>query len=130
MNKIEYGSLARRKWFRQISVPLIGTTLSSGLLNAHGYAAEQSNSPASNDKDLGARVYNIRDFGAKGDGTTLDSAAVQAAIDACNGDKGGTVLVPAGNFVVGTLELKSNVTLHLTAQGCLLGSDKAEHYRA
>ncbi|MGC4051307.1 MAG: glycosyl hydrolase family 28-related protein [Paludibaculum sp.] len=45
---------------------------------------------------LGAKIYNIRDFGAKGDGTTLDTAAVQAAIDACNRDQGGTVLVPAG----------------------------------
>src|SRR5262245_42764564 len=130
MIKIENGYLPRRKWFRQVSMPLIGTTLSSGLLGAHGDAADQSNSPAGNDKDVGARVYNIRDYGAKGDGTTLDTAAVQAAIDACNGNKGGTVLVPAGNFVVGTLELKSNVTLHLTAQGCLLGSGKAEHYQA
>jgi hypothetical protein len=92
--------------------------------------AEQSNTPAGNDKELGARVYNIRDFGAKGDGITLDTDAVQSAIDACAGDKGGTVLVPAGNFMVGTLELKSNVTLHLAAQGRLLGSGAAERYRA
>jgi hypothetical protein len=77
-----------------------------------------------------ARVYNIRDFGAKGDGQTLDTAAVQAAIDACNKDKGGTVLIPAGDFVVGTVELKSNVTLHLSPSGRLLGSGKPEHYSA
>src|SRR5262245_10468135 len=130
MIKIENGYLPRRKWFRQVSMPLIGTTLSSGLLGAHGDAADQSNSPAGNDKDVGARVYNIRDYGAKGDGTTLDTAPVQAAIDACAGDKGGTVLIPAGNFVVGTLELKSNVTLHLSAQGRILGSGAAESYKA
>src|SRR4029453_4325737 len=45
-------------------------------------------------------------------------------------DKGGTVLIPAGSFVVGTLELKSNVTLHLAAQGRLLGSGSPEHYKA
>jgi polygalacturonase len=67
-------------------------------------------------------AYNIRDFGAKGDGVTLDTAAVQAAIDACHRDRGGTVVVPAGTFVIGTLELKSNVTLHLVATAKLLGS--------
>src|SRR5581483_6618891 len=80
--------------------------------------------------DAGARVYNVRDFGAKGDGQTLDTAAVQAAVDACTRDRGGTVLIPAGDFVIGTLELKSNVTLHLSAAGRLLGSGKPDHYSA
>jgi hypothetical protein len=72
----------------------------------------------------------VREFGAKGDGTTLDTAAVQSAIDACTKDNGGTVLIPAGDFVVGTLELKSHVTLHLAARGRLLGSPNIEHYKA
>src|SRR5262249_1783453 len=92
-------------------------------------AVEQAN-PSTDEKSLGARVYNVRDFGAKGDGVTLDTVPVQAAIDACTNDKGGTVLIPAGKFVVGTLELKSNVTLHLAAQGRSLGSGSAEHYKA
>jgi len=79
---------------------------------------------------LGARTYNVRDFGAKGDGQTLDTSAVQSAIDACNKDKGGTVVIPAGDFVVGTVELKSNVTLHVSPAGRLLGSGKPEHYTA
>jgi Glycosyl hydrolases family 28 len=79
---------------------------------------------------LGTRVYNIVDFGAKGDGQTLDTAALQAAIDACNKDQGGTVLVPAGTFVIGTVELKSNVTLHVAAQGKLLGSADGKQYHA
>ena len=82
------------------------------------------------DKDAGARVYNIRDFGAKGDGQTLDTAAVQSAIDACNRDQGGTVLVPAGVFVIGTVQMKSNVTLHISAQGKLLGSADGKQYYA
>lgn len=79
---------------------------------------------------LGTRIYNILDFGAKGDGTTLDTQALQAAIDACNKDHGGTVLVPAGVFVIGTVELKSNVTLHISAQGKLLGSADGKQYHA
>jgi len=82
------------------------------------------------DRNLGAKTYNIRDFGAKGDGVSLDTAAVQAAIDACNKDQGGTVLVPAGVFVIGTVEMKSDVTLHLTAEGKLLGSADGKQYHA
>ena len=76
----------------------------------------------------GARIFNIRDFGARGDGATLDTAALQAAIDACHGEGGGTVLVPAGTFLIGTTELKSHVTLHLAAQATLLGSARGADY--
>src|SRR5215467_14483692 len=75
-------------------------------------------------------TFNVRDFGASGDGKTLDTAAVQKAIDACTAAGGGTVLVPPGDFVVGTVELKSNVTLHLAAAGRLLGSGKPGDYSA
>jgi len=78
----------------------------------------------------GTRIYNIRDYGAKGDGQTNDTAAIQATIDACYKDSGGTVLVPAGVFVTGTIELKSNVTLHIAAQGKILGSADGRQYRA
>src|SRR5579872_3252275 len=79
---------------------------------------------------LGVRTYNIRDFGARGDGSTLDTPAVQAAIDACHKDQGGTVLVPAGVFVIDTVEMKSNVTLHVAAAGKLLGSADGKQYHA
>jgi len=113
-------SSSRRKWLGIAA----GASIGSGLLAAAGAMAEptkQTPAPdraeraASNGSDLGARTYNIRDFGAKGDGSTLDTDAVQAAIDACTKDQGGTVLVPAGVFVIGTVELKSNVTLRLAA---------------
>jgi hypothetical protein len=61
---------------------------------------------------------------------TLDTKALQSAIDACSKDQGGTVLVPAGTFVIGTTELKSNVTLHIAAQGILLGSVHGPDYFA
>jgi polygalacturonase len=79
---------------------------------------------------LGTRVYNITDFGAKGDGKTLATEALQAAIDACNKDQGGTVLVPAGVFVIGTVEMRSNVTLRISAGGKLLGSSHGKQYHA
>src|SRR5712692_807402 len=118
--------LSRREWLERMSVPALGVPL-AGALTATP-ATEQVASRS--DTLTGAHVYNIRDFGAKGDGTTLDTAAVQAAIDACNHDGGGIVLVPAGLFHVGTVELKSNVALHLAATGTLLGSADGNQYHA
>src|SRR5947207_14738579 len=94
------------------------------------FAAQAQTAATPSALDLGARTYNVRAFGAKGDGAALDTAAVQSAIDACARDRGGTVLIPAGDFVVGTIELKSNVTLHLAAAGRLLGSDRPVDYSA
>lgn len=76
----------------------------------------------------GANVFNIRDFGAKGDGETPDTVAVQAAIDAAHQDQGGIVVVPAGNFLIGPIELKSNITLRIAAGGKLLGSTDPKAY--
>ncbi len=120
-------SFSRRKWLQRISVPAL-VTVGLGMIGSNAAANEPTD--AADEKMMGARLYNIRDFGAKGDGSTVDTAAVQSAIDACHRDKGGTVIVPAGAFVVGTLELKSNVTLHLSVQGRLKGSKVRKDYRA
>ena len=122
----ENNSLSRRQWLGKITVPAVaaGATMIGLKANA---------SPANDEKEnklAGAAVYNVRDHGAKGDGKTLDTAAIQSAIDKCFNEKGGTVLIPAGDFLSGTLELKSNVTLHITAAGKLLGSPKREDYTA
>jgi hypothetical protein len=122
-------SLSRRQWLG-LTPTLAAASVGSGLLAFRALADDQMPA-ASSDALLGTKVYNIRDFGAKGDGQTLDTAALQAAIDACTRDQGGTVLVPAGVFVIGTTELKSNVTLHIAVQGTLLGSlDKNQYHAA
>lgn len=71
---------------------------------------------------LAATSFNVRDFGAKGDGVTKDTAAVQKAIDATAERGGGTVWVPAGRYLCGTVHLKSNVTLHLDNGSTILAS--------
>jgi hypothetical protein len=117
-------NVSRRRWLASAST--VAASAGAGFLAGKVSAAEPEkviSSPSS-----GARVYDIRDFGAKGDGVTVDTAALQAAIDACHEDRGGTVLVPAGTFVIGTTELKSNVTLHIAAAGILLGSDHGKDY--
>ena len=129
MNTPENISLSRSEWLERVSGPTVVASLGVGLL-ASRVAAQEPATEKPDDKLLGARVYNVREFGAKGDGATLDTAAVQAAIDACNRDNGGTVLVPAGDFVTGTLEIKSNVTFHLATKGRLLGSEKPGDFHA
>lgn len=68
-------------------------------------------------------VFDVRAFGAKGDGTTFDTASINAAIAAAHAAGGGTVLLPPGTYVSYTLRLKSNVTLHLEAGATLLAAE-------
>ena len=74
-------------------------------------------------------VYNILDFGAAGDGTANDAAVIRRAIDACTRAGDGTVLVPAGKtFRTRTIELKSNVELHVERGAVLAGSGEWADY--
>jgi polygalacturonase len=66
--------------------------------------------------------YNVRNFGAMGDGTTLDSPAIDKAIDAAAAGGGGTVLVPAGTYLSGSIHLKSNIHLLIDAGATILGA--------
>jgi polygalacturonase len=77
-----------------------------------------------------AQTYSVREFGALADGKTLATAAIQRAIDACNRGGGGTVEVPAGVYLVGTIALKTNVNLHLGSGAVLRGSPNVEDYLA
>jgi polygalacturonase len=117
------GVVTRRQWLGNAPAG----ALALGLLGSRAVEAQPARGSGN---DLRARVYNIRDFGAKGDGQAMDTSALQAAIDACTRDGGGTVLVPAGTFQIGTAELKSNVTLHVAAGATLLGSADGKQYHA
>src|SRR5579875_1565221 len=119
-------TLSRRECLGRLALPGVGIALTpflSGDLEAQLPAARAA-------KADGDGPYDIRSYGAKGDATSLDTASVQAAIDACHRDGGGTVLVPSGTFVIGSVELKSNVTIHIVAAGKLLGSGHGRDYHA
>jgi hypothetical protein len=95
------------------TLPLLAVLLLAPLAALH--AAEQ-------------RVFDITAFGAKSDGQTINTSAIQKAIDACHAAGGGTVLVPRGVFVSGSLRLKSRVTLKVEKDAILRGSPKIADY--
>lgn len=73
-------------------------------------------------------MYNILDYGAIADGVTLNTKAIQNALDACHAAGGGRVYVPAGTFKTGTIWLRSNVELHLSQGATLLASDNIDDF--
>ena len=76
-----------------------------------------------------AADYNIVAYGAKSDTTVLSTAAIQRAIDDCSKACGGRVGVPAGNYKIGTIVLKSDVHLNLEKGATLYGSTDLKDYQ-
>lgn len=73
-------------------------------------------------------VYNVKDYGAKADGITLNSVAVQLAVDDCAKHGGGIVLFENGTFVLGTVFLKSNVYIEIKKDATILGASSFYDY--
>ena len=104
---------------------LTGTSKASNFKNEYAKAAS-----AFDHEDLHSlSVYNIKDFGAIGDGETLSTIAIQKAIDACSSNGGGIVWVPNGVFLSATIILKSNVALYLGATAVLMGVADIQVYK-
>jgi pectate lyase len=75
-----------------------------------------------------AQAYNVLDYNAKPDGKTINTIAIQNAIDAAHKNGGGKVIFPRGIFLTGTLILKSNVELDIQKNATLLGSTDPKDY--
>ena len=80
--------------------------------------------------DAAASVWSVKDFGAAGDGKTKDTKAIQATIEAAYDAGGGTVELPAGTYLSGSIELKDNIVFHLAEGAVLLGSPDLDDYCA
>lgn len=115
-------SSSRRHFVRRLAA----AGLAAPVLVAQN-AASASPSPAPG--GLLPGWFDVRSFGAKGDGVTKDTRAIQAAIDACSRAGGGRVFFPVGRFLTGSLTLKDNVTLHLSPTAVILGSPDKSDYR-
>ncbi|MBC8592948.1 hypothetical protein H8744_06700 [Oscillospiraceae bacterium N12] len=76
-----------------------------------------------------AASYNVLDFGAKNNGRELVTSHIQKAINQCHADGGGVVFVPSGKYLVGTLNLKSNVEFHFETGAVLLATTDLSQYQ-
>jgi polygalacturonase len=74
------------------------------------------------------KTFNVRDFGAVGDGTNKDTAAFQKALDACAVSGGGEVVVPAGNYLIGSVQMGYGTTLRLETNCVIIGSGDSNDY--
>lgn len=74
------------------------------------------------------KIFNVTTFGAVGDGIAMDTKPLQDAIDACHMNGGGIVWVPVGLYYIGTIRMKSHVTLSLDHGAILLGSQNLSDY--
>lgn len=74
------------------------------------------------------RTYRVENFGAKADGTTVNTASIQQAINVCSKDGGGYVVFSSGDYVTGTIELRQNVMLKVERGARLLGSTDLKDY--
>jgi polygalacturonase len=99
---------------------LLCALVTTALMQAACHSAE---TPAATDK-----TFDVRQIGAVGDGRTKDTPAFQKAIDQCSAGGGGQVVVPAGEYLIGAIALKSNTTLSLREGATLTGSPDINDY--
>ncbi|SHE45578.1 DUF4450 domain-containing protein [Dysgonomonas macrotermitis] len=76
----------------------------------------------------GTKVFNVSDYGANPDGTTLNTLAIQKAIDACAASGGGTVTFSPGRYLTGSIYVKAGVNLNIPKRTVLLGSQDINDY--
>lgn len=105
---------------------LITLTLSAGL-HAHAQYSWE-NLPKAAEPVFKKDTFSILAYGAKADGYTLNTKSINEAITACNKKGGGVVLIPAGLWLTGPVEMKSNVNLHLQRAATLLFTTDKDQY--
>ncbi|MBI4327429.1 MAG: right-handed parallel beta-helix repeat-containing protein [Chloroflexi bacterium] len=113
--------ITRKDFLSRSGVALVPISLAGAGAAPAATAGESPPSTA------GLSHFNVRQFGAKGDGQSKDTTAIQAAIDAA-GTAGGTVCLPAGKYVSGTLRLKSRVAVYLDAGATLIASPDKDDF--
>src|ERR1035438_1797574 len=107
---------ARRRFLKGAGLAVPGAILGSTIpASAAQIAAEMGH----------AIRYDVRAFGAVGDGTTVDTSAINRAIDAAAAAGGGTVYFPAGNYVCYSIHLMSKVAIYLDAGATIVAADPA-----
>jgi len=110
--------LTRRRWLSAAAI----TTAATGVPLAAASAAPAAPEPGS------LQRFDVRNYHAVGDGQTVNTIAIQKAIDACSAAGGGRVVLDGGAYITGTIYLKSNVILYIEAGSSLMGSPAIADY--
>jgi len=80
--------------------------------------------------DNNPAIFNIRNYGARGDGKFINTQAINKAVEACSHAGGGKVVVPSGTYLTGTIQLKSHITLLLEKGAILKGVSDLNAYQS
>jgi polygalacturonase len=120
-----FRTLLPRRRFLQVSASMAALGMAESAQQKPKRGAERTVALAA---PAAVLVLNVRDFGATGDGTTKDTAAIQQAIDRCSVLGGGEVLVPAGNYLTGAVALRSNTLLRLEKDAAIIGTPDFADY--
>jgi polygalacturonase len=121
-------TLPRRNFLKQATQTLLATSALSNISfaeHAEQSSKKQSTTPPTPQPKL---TLSIRDYGALGDSTTNDTAAIQQTIDRCAVLGGGEVLIPAGNYLTGAIQLRSRTLLRLDKDAILTGTANMDDY--
>src|SRR5215472_13471703 len=113
MKREKYEGAKTRREFLRAAAGAIGVAA----------GAKASRSQPIGEDSVPHKVFDVRDFGAKGDGQAFDTAAINASIDAAAAAGGGTVNVPAGDYLCYSVHLKSKVQLFLSDGATLVAAD-------
>ena len=111
---------------RVITILAILTGLTAQTVSAQEYS--WTNLPVANEPSFRTDTFNIRDYGAKDDGISLNTKNINGAITECSQKGGGVVLVPGGIWLTGPIEMKSNVNLHIVRGAILLFTKDFNQY--
>lgn len=106
----------RRNFIKKTGLLLTGIVVNNSLSIGKGLSLQETND------------YNILDYGALGDGKTINTFAIQKAIDKCSKHGGGRVVVPRGIFLTGGFMLRNNIEFHLEKDAVILGSPYMKDY--
>jgi polygalacturonase len=106
----------RRKFLRLAGTGLASTTVGSSATLGWGSTATAVSAST-------GEVFDVRTFGAKGDGKTLDTQAINKAIGTAAAGGGGTVRFSAGNYLAHSIHLRSNITLYLGPGATLIAAE-------
>jgi len=110
---------------KRFSSFFIGLCLLAGWLPVWPTGTQGQQRIAQTKKDQGVE-YDVRTFGAKGDGKTLDTIAINKAIDAAAVSGGGTIRFRAGSYLSFSIRLKSNISLYLDQGATIVAADPKE----